>query len=112
MLNKTSKYPVITAYEPLRNGRIGNYQTGGLTTTAANQAALKGKTKRAKGKTKDGQYRPLLKRDKSSSSSHLSDRSGIVHLVVEDREEEDLERLRVRKEGGPGWNNRSPKKYM
>lgn len=107
---------MITAYEPLRNvrtsGYLGGYQSGGLTTTATHQAILHGKPKKVKGKGKDEQKKPLLTRNKSSTSSHMSDRSGIVHLVIEDREAEDLERVRARKEGGPGWNNVSPKKFM
>lgn len=111
------QYPVITAYEPLRNVRTGSYSggyqdgdlSGGMTTTATNQAILRGKSK---GKGKNEQQKPLLKRNKSSTSSHFSDRSGIVHLVVEDREAEDLERIRARKEGGPGWNSVNPKKFM
>lgn len=115
------KYPVITAYEPLRNvrtgGNSGGYQSisqsEGLTTTATNQAILRGKpTRKSKGKGRSEQNEPLLERNDSSASSHLSDRSGIVHLVVEDREAEDLERVRARKEGGPGWNNVNPKKFM
>ncbi|KAF8423096.1 organic solute transporter Ostalpha-domain-containing protein [Tirmania nivea] len=109
-------YPVITAYEPLRNVRTGGYssgyQSGGLTTTATNQAVLHGKPKNVKGKGKDEQKKPLLTRNKSSTSSHMSDRSGIVHLVIEDREAEDLEAVRTRNDGGPGWNNVNPKKFI
>lgn len=104
---------MITAYEPLRNVRTGGYssgyQSGGLTTTAS---IKHGKPKNVKGKGTDEQQKPLLTRNKSSASSHMSDRSGIVHLVIEDREAEDLERIRARKEGGPGWNNVNPKKFM
>ncbi|KAI5783157.1 organic solute transporter Ostalpha-domain-containing protein [Peziza echinospora] len=107
-------YPVITAYEPRRNVRAHALYQGGLITTATNQALLQPqkKSNRKKGKGKDSQTRPLMKRDKSSSSSHLSDRSGIVHLVVEDREAEDLEQVRARKEGGPQWNEIEPKKFI
>ncbi|KAF2760496.1 DUF300-domain-containing protein [Pseudovirgaria hyperparasitica] len=55
----------------------------------------------------------MLKRNHSSSSgSGKSDRSQLVDLVVEDHEAEDIERVRARKEGGPGWNEAEPKHYV
>ncbi|KYG46316.1 hypothetical protein M433DRAFT_106589 [Acidomyces richmondensis BFW] len=41
----------------------------------------------------------------SSSSSNKSHSSQLVDLVVEDHEAEEVERVRARKEGGPGWNS-------
>lgn len=49
---------------------------------------------------------------RSSRSSHFSDRSGIVDLVVEDTEAEEIERVRARKEGGPGWNEQDAKIFV
>lgn len=40
-----------------------------------------------------------------SSESAESHSSQLVDLVVEDKEAEDIERVRARKEGGPGWNS-------
>ena len=40
-----------------------------------------------------------------SSSSTASHSSQLVDLVVEDHEAEQVERVRARKEGGPGWNS-------
>lgn len=55
----------------------------------------------------------LLRRDTtSSSSSSKSDRSQLVDLVVEDHEAEEVERVRARKEGGPGWNQAEPKHFV
>lgn len=112
-------YPVLTAYEPRRNYRIDHYQSGGLITTATNQNILNREHSRTrhktKGKGKDGdiQHQPLLNRhSSSSSSSQKSNRSGLVDLVVEDTQAEDLERVRARKEGGPGWNDVDPKKFI
>jgi len=52
----------------------------------------------------------LLKRS-DSDSSHFSKRSGIVDLVVEDYDAEEIERVRARKEGGPGWNESEVRRY-
>ena len=41
----------------------------------------------------------------SSSSSKKSHSSQLVDLVVEDHEAAAVERVRARKEGGPGWNS-------
>jgi len=56
----------------------------------------------------------LLNRNRSASSSstNISDRSGLVDLVVEDTEAEEIERVRARKEGGPGWNETEQKRYV
>lgn len=43
-------------------------------------------------------------RQDSSSSTH-SGSSQLVDLVVEDKEAAEIERVRARKEGGPGWNS-------
>ncbi|KAK6346862.1 hypothetical protein TWF696_009933 [Orbilia brochopaga] len=53
-----------------------------------------------------------LHRSSSSSSSNKSNRSGIVDLVVEDTQAEEIERVRARKEGGPGWNEEDPKVFV
>lgn len=45
-----------------------------------------------------------LVRNESSASSK-SHSSQLVDLVVEDHEAEEVERVRARKEGGPGWNS-------
>lgn len=49
---------------------------------------------------------------RSSSSSKESHSSQLVDLVVEDKEAEDIERVRARKEGGPGWNSVEQKHYV
>lgn len=46
----------------------------------------------------------MRQKSSSSSSSGKSERSQLVDLVVEDHEAENIERVRARKEGGPGWN--------
>ena len=57
--------------------------------------------------------KPLLHRNHSSSaSSTLSQRSGLVDLVVEDTVAEETERVRARKEGGPGWNELESKRFV
>jgi hypothetical protein len=54
----------------------------------------------------------LMRQESSSSSSAKSDRSQLVDLVVEDYEAENVEHVRARKEGGPGWNEASPKHFV
>ena len=55
----------------------------------------------------------LLRQESSdSSSSAKSHSSQLVDLVVEDHEAEEIERVRARKEGGPGWNNVEQKHFV
>ncbi|XP_014558248.1 hypothetical protein COCVIDRAFT_94964 [Bipolaris victoriae FI3] len=54
----------------------------------------------------------LLRQKSSSSSSAKSDRTQLVDLVVEDRQAEEVERVRARKEGGPGWNEVPAKHFV
>ncbi|PSN71262.1 DUF300-domain-containing protein [Corynespora cassiicola Philippines] len=54
----------------------------------------------------------LRQKSSSSSSSGKSDKSQLVDLVVEDHEAEEVERVRARKEGGPGWNEVPPKHFV
>lgn len=56
-----------------------------------------------------------LVRQKSSDtavSSTPSHSSQLVDLVVEDHQAEDIERVRARKEGGPGWNSVEQKHFV
>jgi len=53
----------------------------------------------------------LLHRQPSSSSTG-SGESQLVDLVVEDVQAEQIERVRARKEGGPGWNESEQKHYV
>lgn len=54
----------------------------------------------------------MLRHHSSTSSSVKSDRSQLVDLVVEDTTAEDIERVRARKEGGAGWNEAEPKRFV
>lgn len=47
-----------------------------------------------------------------SRSSKKSHSSQLVDLVVEDRDAEEVERVRARKEGGPGWNSVEQKHFV
>lgn len=47
----------------------------------------------------------LRQQSTSSSSSSKSHSSQLVDLVVEDHDEQEVERARARKEGGSGWNS-------
>jgi hypothetical protein len=49
---------------------------------------------------------------KHSSDSAKSHSSQLVDLVVEDKEAEAIERVRARKEGGPGWNSVEQKHFV
>ncbi|KAF2010414.1 DUF300-domain-containing protein [Aaosphaeria arxii CBS 175.79] len=64
-------------------------------------------------KSRSGLANKLLRQQSSSSTnSAKSDKSQLVDLVVEDREAEEVERVRARKEGGPGWNEVQPKHFV
>ena len=54
----------------------------------------------------------LLRQKSSASSSAKSDRSQLVDLVVEDHQAEEVDRVRARKEGGPGWNEVPSKHFV
>lgn len=113
------QYPVITAHEPWKRHRCNYNPT--MPTTATNQAFLRPKlikkTKSAikgKGRSKHREQKaPLFhNQSSSSSSSALSSPSGVVDLVIEDTEAEEIERVRARKEGGPGWNEAEVKRFI
>jgi hypothetical protein len=53
-----------------------------------------------------------LNRDESASGSSRSGRSQLIDLVVEDTDAEQAERVRARKEGGPGWNKEEQKRFV
>ncbi|KAF2154160.1 DUF300-domain-containing protein [Myriangium duriaei CBS 260.36] len=55
--------------------------------------------------------RPKLQKASSSTSSKSAS-SQLVDIVVEDREAEEVERVRARKEGGPGWNTVDRKHFV
>lgn len=114
---------MITANRPYSNHRCGYH--GPLpdnVTTATNQALLRPTLKTGKGKDHSGSIKnggsssaaPLLHRvpSTSSSGSTISNRSGIVNLVVEDKPAEETERVRARKEGGAAFNQVDPKRYV
>lgn len=120
-------YPVITANRPYKNHRCGyqGVQRNGITTTSTNQALLRPVLRPAKkGKSKStmtpssrdavasAASKPLFARNHPSSSPNSSHRSGLVDLVVEDKQAEEIERVRARKEGGPGWNQVEPRRYV
>jgi hypothetical protein len=54
----------------------------------------------------------LRKHSSESSKSAKSDKSQLVDLVVEDYQAEEVDRVRARKEGGPGWNEVPSKHYV
>ncbi|KAG8626456.1 hypothetical protein KVT40_005401 [Elsinoe batatas] len=55
--------------------------------------------------------RPQVQKSESGTSSK-SGKSQLVDLVVEDEQAEEVERVRARKEGGPGWNNLDRKHFV
>ena len=64
-------------------------------------------------KSHKGVIGKLLRQESSaSSSSGKSNQSQLVDLVVEDTEAEEVERVRARKEGGPGWNEVEQKHFV
>jgi len=133
-------YPVITAHTATREHRL--YGTPGIITASTNRNLLqptRENRKRRKSKIQEIQHsvakgkhrsstaseepsssksrKPLLgnltqHESSSSSNSAKSDRSQLVDLVVEDHEAEEVERVRARKEGGPGWNEVASKHFV
>lgn len=71
-----------------------------------------GEGSRSKGKATLPIVGSLLRQDSTSSSSGKSRNSQLIDLVVEDREAEEIERVRARKEGGPGWNEHEQKHFV
>lgn len=135
------QYPVIEANRPSREDRLhgvpsiitGSTNRHLLQPTADNKQRRKSRIKDIQSSAGKGKHRsdsssggepsssksdnPIiskLTRQKSSSSSHSakSDKSQLVDLVVEDHEAEEVERVRARKEGGPGWNEVPAKHYV
>ncbi|KAF2196776.1 DUF300-domain-containing protein [Delitschia confertaspora ATCC 74209] len=124
-------YPVITAHTATRESRL--YSTPRIVTASTNrnllqptkenkqrrksrikeiqQSAGKGKHRKNSDSGEGSSSKPhvpligdLIRQQSSSSSSAKSDRSQLVDLVVEDHQAEEVEQVRARKEGGPGWN--------
>lgn len=127
---------MITAHEPTRE--IWLNQDPNIVTTSTNRNLLQptkdNKKRRAsevkdavhKGKHRDTSSTGEGSRDRRESSAihdrlptqHIrsesahSGRSQLVDLIVEDTEAEEAERVRARKEGGPGWNEEEPKHFV
>ncbi|OCK83512.1 DUF300-domain-containing protein [Lepidopterella palustris CBS 459.81] len=132
-------YPVITAHTASRESRL--YSNPNIITPSANRNLLqptrinkqrrKNKIKEIQQSVDKGKHRSssgngeastsksrvprpgdVLRHQSSSSSSTKSDRSQLVDLVVEDHKAEEVERVRARKEGGPGWNEVEQKHFV
>lgn len=133
------QYPVITAHTATRESRL--YATPTIVTAATHRHLLqptkenkqrrksrikeiqqsvdKGKHRSdesspegSKSKSRAGMVKNLLRQKSSSSSSAKSDKSQLVDLVVEDHQAEEIEQVRARKEGGPGWNEVAAKHFV
>lgn len=52
------------------------------------------------------------KHQQDRSESQKSNRSQLVDLIIEDYDAEQIERVRARKEGSPGWNRHEPKHFV
>lgn len=132
------KYPVIEAHRASREDRL--YSNPRIVTASTNRNLLQptkeNKRRRKsqiqqiqqshkKGKQRSdssnedsshsgsrGPISKLLRQKSSSSSSTKSDKSQLVDLVVEDHQAEEVDRVRARKEGGPGWNEVPSKHFV
>lgn len=71
----------------------------------SSSSSAEGSSSRSKSRTKSTLpiIGDMLHRSESESSRE-SRNSQLVDLVVEDHQAEEIERVRARKEGGPGWN--------
>ncbi|SMY28274.1 unnamed protein product [Zymoseptoria tritici ST99CH_1A5] len=54
----------------------------------------------------------LVRENSSAAASTKSHSSQLVDLVIEDHQAEEIERVRARKEGGPGWNGVEQKHFV
>lgn len=126
------QYPVITAHVPSAEQWFGSHPE--LITTSTNrnliQPTQKNKERRESEIQKDldkGKHRThrgsasrsrapvlssMLREESTSSGSAKSGRSQLVDLVVEDRDAEEVERVRARKEGGAAWNEDDTKHFV
>jgi len=134
-------YPVIEAHRPSREHRLyadpavltASTNRNLLQPTTVNKKRRKSQIKAVQKATSKGKQRSSdagnkesshtksrvphigrLIREHSSSStgSAKSDESQLVDLVVEDHQAEEVDRVRARKEGGPGWNEVSSKHFV
>ncbi|WPG97543.1 transmembrane protein [Acrodontium crateriforme] len=131
-------YPVINTHYASRKDRLvedPNIVTAStnrsiLQPTTANQERRKSRIKKIQKDLKDshrgssssgasGRALSSSSKDKgkgkaraSSSDSNNSHRSQLLDLVVEDHHAAEVERVRARKEGGPGWNAVGKQKHF
>lgn len=117
---QSSRYLVTTAtnqalLQPENRTKIQS-RSRSKKSNASSSRSRKGKSKLSDGDGQESQGLLSKVADTShrseSSSSHFSDRSGVVDLVVEDTQAEEIERVRARKEGGPDWNGEDPKIFV
>ena len=72
-----------------------------------------GSSSRSKAKSSIPIGGSLLRHESSESAVTVkSQNSQLVDLVVEDHQAEEIERVRARKEGGPGWNEVEQKHFV
>lgn len=134
-------YPVIEAHRPSLHHRIYANPTVLTASTnrnllqpttvnkkrrknqikAVQKATDKGKQRSSDRGNKDSSHansgilsigRGIREHSSSSTSSAKSDKSQLVDLIVEDHQAEEVDRVRARKEGGPGWNEVSSKHFV
>ena len=120
-------YPVINTHYASREDRMrmpdiltGSSTRNLLQPTTANRQKRKERIQglrdsvsqgKQRGESTSSSKRPQVKSAVSSGSSK-SGNSQLVDLVVEDTEAEAVERVRARKEGGPGWNEVDRKHFV
>ena len=88
----------------------GEHHRSGSGSSSRSQAKSKAKSK---SKSSVPIIGSLLRHESSeSTTSAKSHNSQLVDLVVEDHQAEEIERVRARKEGGPGWNEVDQKHFV
>lgn len=124
-------YPVITAHVPSADRWLT--ADPNLITTSTNRNLLQPTKKNKRRRESDiqktldkGKHRAhgsksrsrapvvneTIDEESSDNGSAKSGRSQLVDLIIEDRNAEELERVRARKEGGPEWNEHEAKQFM
>jgi hypothetical protein len=115
--NRNLLQPTTKAYGKRRKSKMHEIQNhvhqGDHSGKTSDKSSGKASGSRSKGKSSIPIIGSLLRHDSSESAGTVkSHNSQLVDLVVEDTQAEEIERVRARKEGGPGWNEVDQKHFV
>ncbi|THW10670.1 DUF300-domain-containing protein [Aureobasidium pullulans] len=113
--NRQLLQPGSKNYRERRKSKIHNIQENAHQGNHRNSRSSRGSASTSKSKAKSSipVIGSLLRHESSESAVTVnSHNSQLVDLVVEDHQAEEIERVRARKEGGPGWNEVEQKHFV